>query len=944
MTKSTLTHVEVVVVACGAPKRGMGWYHCLQLLQGRVQDATLTDIVEPFFLGAGKDSAMGKEFAEWAATAAAKGVALHSSVAEMPQSTGPKLAMICGRTADNPKLLREVIDRGCTHVYLEKPGAPTVKELQEMAAYAKAKNVPIFMGYNRNFSKYIRLANDFLASPSAPQGCALTLGRNDCFNTPESLDECFERNAEGMVKNMLCHEILTLVTYNGLTVDSIAEVVADQAYTHQETRNGITDFSRIGCTIKTKSGQKFILWGDRSDGEYSEAVVTKVGMEAFKSVRPCPEIVAKQAELEKATPGCMPYFYFQDGEYLDLKQAVVDHIFHGRDGTPEGVASPETAIEGLKICDVVTEALVADKFEIPLNICNHPSSWGVDYAECPTNPPWEGVIKCIAESGYSGTELGPVGYYDPAGLGEKLESLKLQLVAGNIFEKLHEPAEVKAILEKVHMSCKTLQKHGAKFFVIVPHVAEEKIATAGRSGDAPRLSDALWAQFMDAIKQVAEITKSYGIHCTLHPHAGCWIEYEDEIERAMLDLPADLVSMCLDTGHAAYAGLDAVEIYKKYAARIPYMHFKDANGPVLKKLQAEKLGFWDGIKSGIFCPLGHGVVNFPALLRAMKEKGFSGWCCVEQDADNSIEDVQARLMVPFECCKLNIKYLRSLGVTSASSKFAPPPRACGTFVPGVTDYYTFPPAPYALMVDIFMREKGVPDASIRKFERFIDLPNLENRSKDVLEMNPHGTVPFFKMEDGSFINETIAMCEYIEEVLPDGPCLIGRAAQERATVRMWQRRMEEHYVIPAYYGHRNWTASEDCAKDHFMRDFFSQRLTAEHGATLIPHAYKDWLLWAKNRIMWLEAEKQKEATKGGRAPDFIAGDFISTVDVQVYVTLWFFSEEFPYPPQMILQDLKGQLPWVQAWYDRVHARPAVSAARAYREESNKAYEARKEAK
>jgi len=304
------------------------------------------------------------------------------------------------------------------------------------------------------------------------------------------------------------------------------------------------------------------------------------------------------------------------------------------------------------------------KFEIPLNISNHPCSWGVDYADCPTNPPWEKVIKCIADSGYAGSELGPVGYYDPEKLGEKLESLKLQLVAGNIFEKLHEPAEVKAIIEKVHTSCRTLKKFGAKYFVIVPHVCEEKIATAGRSADAPRLPKEQWDSFMEAIKQVAEVTKSYGIQCTLHPHAGCWIEYEDEIERALADLPADLVGLCLDTGHFTYAGMDPVAKYKKYASRVPYMHFKDIDGAVLAKLQKEKGGFWDGIKSGVFCPLGKGLVDFPAVLRAMKECGFSGWVTVEQDADNSISDEEARLMKPFECCKLNVEYLRSLGVVS----------------------------------------------------------------------------------------------------------------------------------------------------------------------------------------------------------------------------------------------------------------------------------------
>jgi predicted dehydrogenase len=44
----------------------------------------------------------------------------------------------------------QVIAAGCTHVYLEKPGAPTVGELEEMKAFAASKGVPVYMGYNKN--------------------------------------------------------------------------------------------------------------------------------------------------------------------------------------------------------------------------------------------------------------------------------------------------------------------------------------------------------------------------------------------------------------------------------------------------------------------------------------------------------------------------------------------------------------------------------------------------------------------------------------------------------------------------------------------------------------------------------------------------------------------------------------------------------------------------
>jgi hypothetical protein len=60
------TKCDVVLVGCGVPKRGMGWYHGKQMLDGDVPSAELTAVVEPWFLGAGADSAPGQTFKQWA--------------------------------------------------------------------------------------------------------------------------------------------------------------------------------------------------------------------------------------------------------------------------------------------------------------------------------------------------------------------------------------------------------------------------------------------------------------------------------------------------------------------------------------------------------------------------------------------------------------------------------------------------------------------------------------------------------------------------------------------------------------------------------------------------------------------------------------------------------------------------------------------------------------
>jgi len=348
-----MAEMEVALVGCGAPKRGMGWYHCKQLLDGHVAGAKLVDIVEPWFLGNGKDTPLAKEFTSWAATFPS--LRTHASIGETPPIKGKKLAIICCRTADNPKMVTEAVEHGFTHIYLEKPGAGTVEELEKMLALTKAKGVAVFMGYNRNFSQYILKAKAYM--DTAGSDATLTLGRNDCF-TPEQLDECFERNAEGMIKNQMVHEIVTMISYNGLTADSIEEVVADPARTVLETRKGFEDFSKMYCTIKTKSGRVFTLWGDRLNGEYAEAIVKSAWKgEEFKAMRPDEELKAFKKKLDDETPGCQPYFTLQDREYLGLKQAVVTAMAADDGKLPAGLAGLDTAIESMKVCDLITKSL-----------------------------------------------------------------------------------------------------------------------------------------------------------------------------------------------------------------------------------------------------------------------------------------------------------------------------------------------------------------------------------------------------------------------------------------------------------------------------------------------------------------------------------------------------------------------------------------------------------
>ena len=281
-----------------------------------------------------------------------------TSVADLPPVTQtPRLALISGRTADNPRLLQEAIAAGASCIYLEKPGAPSVAELEAMRDQAKAANVSVLMGYNKNVCKFVSKARDY----QAEHGGHITFVSNNAYeNTPESLGECFERNAEGMLKNMAIHELALLVSFYDVSVDTIESVVADKEFSSCQTLKGpsgkdFTDFDKIKFTIATKSGKSVSVSADRCGGDTSYAKVEKDGAEVFRHSMPDEEDKANVERLVKAYPGAMPYFFSQDPDYITVKERVAAFCATGAE--PKGIATIDIAVETLRVAEYLTPTI-----------------------------------------------------------------------------------------------------------------------------------------------------------------------------------------------------------------------------------------------------------------------------------------------------------------------------------------------------------------------------------------------------------------------------------------------------------------------------------------------------------------------------------------------------------------------------------------------------------
>jgi inosose dehydratase len=265
-----------------------------------------------------------------------------------------------------------------------------------------------------------------------------------------------------------------------------------------------------------------------------------------------------------------------------------------------------------------------------LALATGPVTWGVDFADAPGNPPWSLVLDDIAASGIGALELGPVGYLpeDPARLRAVLRERGLAAVGSFVFDDFHDPACADAIDAVTARACRAIAAAGGTVLVLIDRPGAERAATAGRSEAARRLDGEEWAALVAALRRAAAIAADHGLRPAVHPHAGSFVEFEDEIERLLAD--SDL-ALCLDTGHAAYAGTAAEDALRAHGDRLVHVHLKDVRGDVLARVRDERLDFWAAIEAGVFCPLGHGVVDLPAVLDALGEVGYRGYATIEQD-------------------------------------------------------------------------------------------------------------------------------------------------------------------------------------------------------------------------------------------------------------------------------------------------------------------------
>jgi inosose dehydratase len=265
-------------------------------------------------------------------------------------------------------------------------------------------------------------------------------------------------------------------------------------------------------------------------------------------------------------------------------------------------------------------------------VAGAPISWGV--CEVPGwgyQLPVDRVLGEMRELGLTATEFGPDGYL-PAGPAERASVLAahgLAAAGGFVPVVLHDKGRdplpaIDRALDGFGPPDGAAHLGGERAAVLV------LAAATGTDGyeTRPELDAEAWTTLLVNLTRAAERATERGFTATLHPHVGTMVAKEDEVLRV---LDGTDVRLCLDTGHLLIGGTDPAALAREAGGRVGHVHLKDVRRDVAARVTDGTISYADGVRAGLYQPLGRGDVDIAGVIAALRRARYQGWYVLEQD-------------------------------------------------------------------------------------------------------------------------------------------------------------------------------------------------------------------------------------------------------------------------------------------------------------------------
>ena len=303
--------------------------------------------------------------------------------------------------------------------------------------------------------------------------------------------------------------------------------------------------------------------------------------------------------------------------------------------------------------------LVTERF----HFASAPDSWGVlDYPGPSWNQSYEKMLDEMVQAGYTGTELGPYGFFptDPVVLRPQLEKRSLKLLGSFVPVILSDRASAGIAVEQIRRVGNLLSTLKAPFLVLADAQSPERDRISGRvPEDGSRSWKAeQWTNVKKVVEEAAHVASEFGLDLVFHPHVATYVETPREIERFFDVTSHTGIGLCLDTGHSLYGAGDPVAEAEKYRGILRFIHIKDCDEKLLEDARRKGLTFDQAIEEKVFTIIGRGSIDFAAFFRVLQKNSYSGWMVVEQDVKFG-----ATAVPPAQSIAASLRYLR--GVVTA---------------------------------------------------------------------------------------------------------------------------------------------------------------------------------------------------------------------------------------------------------------------------------------
>lgn len=221
--------------------------------------------------------------------------------------------------------------------------------------------------------------------------------------------------------------------------------------------------------------------------------------------------------------------------------------------------------------------------------------------------PWEAVLKTLGDAGYSQVEGFGGVYGDPQAFRAELDKNGLAMPTGHF--------SIEALEKDFDGVRKTADALGITL-LICPYLMPD-----ARPSDAEG-----WRGFGERLAKVGDAAKKAGYGFAWHNH--------DFEFKALADgsLPQDHILSAapdigweMDVAWVVRGGTDPRPWIEKHGGRIVAVHVKDIAKP------------GEGLDEDGWADVGHGTIDWPGLIKTLREKSAARYFVMEQDNPNDIE-------------------------------------------------------------------------------------------------------------------------------------------------------------------------------------------------------------------------------------------------------------------------------------------------------------------